>query len=161
MYSLMQEVLVVFYESIKLNEHEKNYVTHDLELAVIMHVLKMLRNYLLSRKFVLMLDHGGLMYMFDQPKLNARHARWITLISDFYFEIKYFKGKEKKLVDALSKRLHVAIVAVLNFCESKIHEKIKEVIQQDEHYQKIKECLQQERKLIMNKIYSIKDDGLL
>jgi hypothetical protein len=32
---LMQEGQVVCYESRKLNEHEQNYVTHDLELAVI------------------------------------------------------------------------------------------------------------------------------
>jgi hypothetical protein len=31
---------VVYYESIKLKEHEKNYATHDLELASIVHALK-------------------------------------------------------------------------------------------------------------------------
>jgi hypothetical protein len=30
---LMQEGNVICYESIKLNEHEINYVTHDLELV--------------------------------------------------------------------------------------------------------------------------------
>jgi hypothetical protein len=57
---LMQEGSVVFYESRKLNEHEVNYVTHDLELAAIVHTLKMWRHYLLGRKFVLMIDHCGL-----------------------------------------------------------------------------------------------------
>lgn len=37
---LMQEGQVVCYESQMLNEHEKNYVTHDLELAAIIHALK-------------------------------------------------------------------------------------------------------------------------
>ena len=32
---------IVCYESRKLNEHEHNYVTHDLELAIIIHALKM------------------------------------------------------------------------------------------------------------------------
>jgi hypothetical protein len=36
---LMQEGSVVYYESKKLNEHEVNYVTHDLELVAIMHTL--------------------------------------------------------------------------------------------------------------------------
>lgn len=44
------------YESRKLNEHEKNYVTHDLVLASIIHALKMSRYYLLGRRFVLMSD---------------------------------------------------------------------------------------------------------
>jgi hypothetical protein len=57
---LMQEGKVICYESRKLNEHEVNYVTHDLELAAIVHALKMWRHYLLGRKFVLMTDHSGL-----------------------------------------------------------------------------------------------------
>ena len=38
---LMQEGHVIFYASKKLNEHEINYVTHDLELDAIVHALKM------------------------------------------------------------------------------------------------------------------------
>ena len=57
---LMQGGNVVCYEPRKLNEHEINYVTHDLELAAIVHALKMWRHYLLGRKFVLMIDHYGL-----------------------------------------------------------------------------------------------------
>jgi hypothetical protein len=57
---LMQGGSVVCYESQKLNENEVNYVTHDLELAAIVHALKMWRHYLLGRKFVLMTDHCGL-----------------------------------------------------------------------------------------------------
>jgi hypothetical protein len=50
----MQEGRVICHESKKLNEHEINYVTHDLELAAIVHALKMWRNYLMGRRFVLM-----------------------------------------------------------------------------------------------------------
>lgn len=38
---LMQDGKVVFYESQKLNEHEKNHTMHDLELAVIIHAFRM------------------------------------------------------------------------------------------------------------------------
>ena len=38
---LMQDNHVVCYESRKLKYHEKNYATHDLELAAIVHALKM------------------------------------------------------------------------------------------------------------------------
>jgi hypothetical protein len=77
-----------------LNEHEINYVTHYLELASIVHALKMWRHYLLGRVFVLMTDHIGLIYLFDQPKLNARQARWMALLSEFDFKIKHIKGKK-------------------------------------------------------------------
>jgi hypothetical protein len=77
----MQEGHMIFYESQKLNEHEVNYVTHDLELNSIVIDLKMWRHYLLGRIIVLMIYHSGLRYLFDQPKLNVIQARWISLVS--------------------------------------------------------------------------------
>jgi len=56
----MQEVQVVCYESRKLNKHNHNYMTHDLELLAIIHELKMWRHYLLGRRFILMSDHSEL-----------------------------------------------------------------------------------------------------
>ena len=50
---LMQDNHVVYYESRKLKDHEKNYATHDLELPSIVHALKMWRHYLMGRKFEL------------------------------------------------------------------------------------------------------------
>jgi hypothetical protein len=40
-----------------------------------------------------MIDHSGLKYLFDQPKLNARQARWMEILSEFDFNIKHIKGK--------------------------------------------------------------------
>jgi hypothetical protein len=115
---LMQEGRVIFYASRKLNEHEINYVTHDLELAAIVHALKMWRHYLLGRKFVLMTDHCGLRHLFDQPKLNARQARWMALLSEFDFEIKHIKGKENRVVDALSRSIKMIHLAAVSTCET-------------------------------------------
>ena len=94
---LTQEGHVIYYESRKLMEHEKNYATHDLELAAIIHALKMWRHYLMGRKFELRTDHHALKYLFDQPNLNARQARWSELISEFDFDIVYVKGKENRV----------------------------------------------------------------
>ena len=60
---IMQDGHVVCYESHKLNKHEQNYPTHDLELAAIIYALKMWRHYLLGRRFVPMSDHIGLRYL--------------------------------------------------------------------------------------------------
>ena len=83
------------YESRKLNEHEQNYLTHDLELAMIIHTLKMWRHCLLGRSFTLMSDHTGLRYLFDQSNLNARQAKWLDILSEFNLKIRYIKAKEK------------------------------------------------------------------
>ena len=60
---LIQDNHLVFYESIKLKDHEKNYATHDLELAAIIHSLKKWRHYLMGRKFELRTYHCGLKYL--------------------------------------------------------------------------------------------------
>ena len=73
----MQYIHVVCYESRKLKDHEKNYATHDLELAAIVHALRMWRHYLMGRKVELRENHYGLKYLFDHPNLNAIQARWL------------------------------------------------------------------------------------
>jgi hypothetical protein len=122
---VMQEGHVICYESKKLNEHEVNYVTHDVELAAIVHALKMWRHYLLGRTFVLMTDHSGLRYLFDQPKLNLRQAIWMDLLREFDFEIKNIKGKENRVVDALSRSMKVVHLATISASESDIKERVK------------------------------------
>ena len=46
----MQDNHVICCESRKLKEHEKNYATHDLELASIVHALKTLEALLDGKK---------------------------------------------------------------------------------------------------------------
>jgi len=82
-------------------------VMHDLELAGIIHALKMWRHYLLDRRFLLLSDHNGLRYLFDQPNLNVRQARWLATLNEFEFEVMYIKGKEKRVAYALSRRVQV------------------------------------------------------
>ena len=62
----------MYYESRKLNDYEKNYVTYDLELAAIINALKMWCDYLISKRFLLMRDNIILKYLFNQQSLNAR-----------------------------------------------------------------------------------------
>jgi hypothetical protein len=69
---LSQNGFVICYESRKLKDHERNYATHDLELAAIVHALRKWRHYLMGKRFQLRTDHNGLKYLFDQPNLNAR-----------------------------------------------------------------------------------------
>ncbi|WVZ97616.1 hypothetical protein U9M48_043135 [Paspalum notatum var. saurae] len=44
----MQEGRVIAYASRQLRKHEANYPTHDLELAAVVHALKIWRHYLLG-----------------------------------------------------------------------------------------------------------------
>ena len=75
---LGQNGFLICYESKKLKEHKRNYATHDLELAAIVHSLRKWRHYLMGRRFELIIDHNSLKYLFDQPTLNARQSRWLV-----------------------------------------------------------------------------------
>jgi hypothetical protein len=51
---------VICYESRKLKEHERLYAAHDLELAAIVHALKMWRHYRMGKIFELRTYHSSL-----------------------------------------------------------------------------------------------------
>ena len=84
---LMQEGRVVCYGGRQLIVHEKNYHTHDLELAAIVFALKTWRHYLLGERFELYTDHKSLKYLFSQMDLNLRQQRWMELLVSYDFEI--------------------------------------------------------------------------
>ena len=69
---LMQEQRVVAYASRQLRKHELNYPTHDLELAAMVHALKIWRHYLIGRKSDIYTNHKSLKYIFTQTDLNLR-----------------------------------------------------------------------------------------
>jgi len=61
---LMQKDRVVAYVSRQLRKHELNYPTHDLELAAVVHALKIWRHYLIGYKSGIYTDHNSLKYIF-------------------------------------------------------------------------------------------------
>jgi hypothetical protein len=101
---LMQNEKVIAYASLLLKPHEQNYPTHDLELAAIVHVLKIWRHYLIGNKCHIFTDHKSLKYIFTQPDLNLRQRRWLELIKDYDIEIHYHPGKANVVADALSRK---------------------------------------------------------
>jgi hypothetical protein len=112
---LMQEGHVIAYASHQLRKHELNYPTRDLELAAIVHALKIWRHYVMGTKCQVYTDHKSLKYIFTQKDLNLRQRRWLELIKDYDLEIHYHPGKVNLVADALSRKEHVhfAIVAQL------------------------------------------------
>ena len=61
----------------------------------------------MGRKFFLKTDNMSLKYLFKQLDLNARKSRWLAFLSEYHFELNDIKGKENKIVDALSRRTHM------------------------------------------------------
>ncbi|KAG8474947.1 hypothetical protein CXB51_031657 [Gossypium anomalum] len=80
---LMQEGKLVAYASRQLKPHERNYPTHDLELAAVVFALKIWRHYLYGEK--------------------------CRLLKDYELVIDYHPGKANVAADALSRKLLFAL----------------------------------------------------
>ncbi|GJX65931.1 putative reverse transcriptase domain-containing protein [Tanacetum coccineum] len=102
---LMQRDKVIAYASRQLKTHEENYTTHDLELGAVVFALRLWRHYLYGTKCVVYTDHKSLQYILDQKELNMRQRRWIELLSDYDYEIRYHPGKANVVADALSRKV--------------------------------------------------------
>jgi len=87
-----------------LKIHEKNYPTHDLELAAVVFALKIWRHYLYSVHCRFYTDHKSLKYIFTQKELNMRHRRWLELIKDYDIDLQYHEGKANVVADVLSRK---------------------------------------------------------
>ena len=104
---------MVAYASRQLKPHEKNYPTHDLELAAIVFALKIWRHFLFGEKCFIYTDHKSLKYLPSQRELNLRQRRWMELIKDYDCMIDYHPEKANVVVDALSKKI-VQMLRALN-----------------------------------------------
>ncbi|GJR55548.1 putative reverse transcriptase domain-containing protein [Tanacetum coccineum] len=99
---LMQKEKVIAYTSRQLEIHEKNYTTHDLEMGAVVFALKMWRHYLYGMKCVVFTDHKSLQHILDQKELNMRQRRWLKLLSNYDYELRYHPGKADVVAHALS-----------------------------------------------------------
>jgi hypothetical protein len=107
----MQEDHVVAYASRQLKKHEEKYPTHDLELADVVHALKIWRHYIIGKRCEVYSDHKSLKYIFTQPDLNLRQWGWLELIKDYDLRINYHPDKANVVADALSRRSHLNMLA--------------------------------------------------
>jgi hypothetical protein len=108
---LMQDGHVVAYASRQLRKYEEKYLTHDLELAAVIHAWKIWRHYIIGKRCEVYSDHKSLKYIFTQPDLNLRQRIWLELIKDYDLGINYYPGKASVVADGLSRRSHLNMLA--------------------------------------------------
>jgi len=90
----MQEGKVIAYASRQLKPYEKNYPTHDPELAAVVFALKIWRHYLYGHPCKIFTDHKSLKFIFTQKELNLRQRRWLELLKDYDMQIQYHPGRQ-------------------------------------------------------------------
>jgi hypothetical protein len=91
--------------------------------------------------FELRTDHNGLKYLFDQPTLNTRQSRWLEFLCVYNFDIKHIKGKENKVVDSLSRKVHNLHATTISMYQTNIKGRILEAANTDLQYKDLVEKL--------------------
>jgi hypothetical protein len=82
-----------------------------LELAIVVHALKIWKHYIIGKRCEVYSDHKSLKYNFTQPDLNLRQQRWLELFKDYDLGINYHPDKANVVADALSRRSHLNMLA--------------------------------------------------
>ena len=109
---LKQSGKVMAYGSRKLNNHEQNKPTHDMELAAVVFALNIWHHYLYGEQFEVFSDHKSLKYIFTQRDLNMRQRRWMEFLEDYDFTLHYHPGKANVVADALNQKSQGVLASI-------------------------------------------------
>ena len=109
---LMQSGRVVAYGYRQLKNHERNYTTHDMELAAIVFALKIWRHYLYGEQFEVFLDYKSLKSIFTQRDLNMRQRIWMKYLEDYDFTLHYHPSKANVVDNELRRKSRGVLASV-------------------------------------------------
>lgn len=110
---LIQEGHPIAYESRKLNDTEMRCSISEKEMMVVVHCLRVWRQYLLGSQFVVKIDNSAICHFFDQPKLTTKQARWQESLAEFNFKFEHKTGKSNQAADALSRKGKHAALCII------------------------------------------------
>ena len=96
----------IAYWSKKLSGAASRYSATERELMAIVEATQHWRSYLHGSPYPIQLlsDHKPLIYLNHKAELGQRLTKWMEQLCDFTFEIRYVKGKDNVVADALSRR---------------------------------------------------------
>ena len=94
----------VAFGSRELKGGEAKYHSSKLEfLALKWAITEQFREYLQYRPFTMLTDNNPLTYVLTMPNLDALGHRWVTALAGYNMTIRYLKGSDNKVADALSR----------------------------------------------------------
>ena len=94
----------VAYLSEKMIQAEMNYPTHEQEMLAVVKACDHWRHLLWGQEVTVYSDHASLKHFFGQRQLSKRQARWLEQLAELDLTIKYIKGEDNTVADALSRR---------------------------------------------------------
>jgi hypothetical protein len=99
---MWEEARPVAFDSMTFKGAKLNYLIHEKELLVIIHILKKWCSDLLGVPFRVYTDHQTLENFDSQKHLSCQQVWWMEFLSQYKHTINYIDGKSNPCVDALS-----------------------------------------------------------
>ena len=87
----------------KLNAAEQKYAVYELEALGVVYSVRKFRHYIEGTTFRLVTDHNALLWLFRQPILRGKLARWALDLQQFDFTIEHRAGRAHIVPDAVSR----------------------------------------------------------
>ena len=81
------------YKSRKLNPAETRYSAYERELLGIVWAIGKWRHCFEGRKFIVQTDHSSLRHLPNQPSVNRRIWKWVSILQVYDMEIRHIPGK--------------------------------------------------------------------
>ncbi|CAG2237679.1 unnamed protein product [Mytilus edulis] len=98
-----EELRVIRFGSKSLSKWQRSYGPTKLELLGMVTAIIDCSMYLRGQKFVVKCDHQALKPLFQKQLKGAIYERWIAILQQFNFELRYKPGKDMQVADALSR----------------------------------------------------------
>ena len=99
-----QGLQLIAFESRKLNPTETRYSAYERELLGIVWAIGKWRHYLEGRHFIVQTDHSSLRHLPNQPSVNRRIWKWVSILQGYDIEIRHIPGKVNP-ADALTRQV--------------------------------------------------------
>jgi hypothetical protein len=93
----------VSFRSKKLTPAEQKYAVYELEALGVVYCMCKWCHYLEGVRFTLVTDHRALLWLFSQPTLRGKLARWALDLQQFEFDVSHRPGKFHFVPDAVSR----------------------------------------------------------
>ena len=97
----------VAFESRKLNLAQTRYSAYERELLGIVWAIGKWRHYFEGRKFIAQTDHSSLRHLPNQPSVNRKIWKWISILQGYDMEIRHIPRKVNP-ADTLTRQVKVA-----------------------------------------------------
>ncbi|CAC5384994.1 unnamed protein product [Mytilus coruscus] len=96
-------VSVIRFGSKSLSKWQRSYGPTKLELLGMVTAILDCAMYLRGRKFIVECDHQALRPIFQKQLKGAIYERWVAILQQFNFELRYKPAKDMQVADALSR----------------------------------------------------------